>query len=330
MVFVSYNGAQYESVIEVFARALKLNYEHNYIAIPHAHKPGFIELIKLPFGIEIILADFAIDDDYFILRKKAKELYYNLRIEFLDAEPDLKIMINDNNVHQPVKDCSFYLSSSMFDLSYYGKKGFKAKSINIKLTPGELEKILNVPDAAAIFENYLLNNLNGAKGMGIDAWLINLTNEMHTADRDDPLRSFYLFTKVVCILERFVKEARQIDEKAEAEKKSIDKEDVEKMMMIEKYITADLSVLPPTQDELAEKFFIGITKLKYTFKSVFKYNIYEYYQKVRMEKALELLKTGKTVTEAAEELGFKSLYNFSSNFKKQFNVLPGNLKQGSY
>lgn len=49
-----------------------------------------------------------------------------------------------------------------------------------------------------------------------------------------------------------------------------------------------------------------------------------YYQKVRFEKAIELIKSRISITQVSEMLGFDSIHSFSRSFKKYYGVSPTN------
>ena len=86
----------------------------------------------------------------------------------------------------------------------------------------------------------------------------------------------------------------------------------------------DFSRSPPTIDEFSRLVAMCITKLKKSFKGIYGSSIYAYYQKVRMQKAKDLLMSGKySVNETAEAIGYYNTSNFISDFKKQFTFSPG-------
>ena len=69
------------------------------------------------------------------------------------------------------------------------------------------------------------------------------------------------------------------------------------------------------------------TKLKKRFKEVYGMKLYEYYNNNRLKKAKALLENGEaSVKEAALQIGFANLSNFSKAFKKEFGVLPKQMK----
>lgn len=58
------------------------------------------------------------------------------------------------------------------------------------------------------------------------------------------------------------------------------------------------------------------------FKKIYGRTPHQYLIRVRMEKALQLLKLGKTVSEVCYEVGFESIGTFSTLFKKIFGTEP--------
>ncbi len=57
-------------------------------------------------------------------------------------------------------------------------------------------------------------------------------------------------------------------------------------------------------------------------------SIYAYYQKLRIEKASELLQNNDfTIKKTAAAIGYNNMANFNLAFKKQFNTLPINFKE---
>lgn len=95
------------------------------------------------------------------------------------------------------------------------------------------------------------------------------------------------------------------------------------------YLISDLTN-PPTIDWLAKQVGLNHSKLKKGFKQIFGKSIYAYYLTERMNKAKQLL-TENSVTETAIMLGYSNISHFSSAFRKQFGVLPKEMRrQHSY
>jgi AraC family transcriptional regulator len=81
---------------------------------------------------------------------------------------------------------------------------------------------------------------------------------------------------------------------------------------------------PPPLEELAKTVGCSTFYLSRQFSQEIGMTIQQYIRQVRMERAAELLKTGKcNVTEAAMEVGYSSLSHFSSVFHETFGCCPG-------
>jgi len=101
---------------------------------------------------------------------------------------------------------------------------------------------------------------------------------------------------------------------------------IKRMMQVESILVSNLSVSPPTIPALARTAMMSETKLKNLFKMIYGMGLYEYYQKNRMLRARQLLKSKRySVKETGMALGFKNLSNFTIAYKKEFNSLPSEM-----
>jgi AraC-like DNA-binding protein len=80
---------------------------------------------------------------------------------------------------------------------------------------------------------------------------------------------------------------------------------------------------PPSFPRLARQVGINRNKLAYGFKHIFGVTTTQFLQLQRMDRALELLKSGRyTVSQVSEEVGYHDPGGFAKLFKKHFGVLP--------
>ena len=79
----------------------------------------------------------------------------------------------------------------------------------------------------------------------------------------------------------------------------------------------------PSISVLANEAAMSTTKFKKAFKAVYKKSVYQYYLSYTMQLAQEMLrKEEMTVSQIAQELGYKNMSHFSRLFKKHFGVYP--------
>ncbi|MNI81940.1 HTH-type transcriptional activator Btr [compost metagenome] len=73
---------------------------------------------------------------------------------------------------------------------------------------------------------------------------------------------------------------------------------------------------------VAKEVYLNESYLSRSFKKYKGMSFTEYITKLRMKKAIELMKTGKSINEIANEVGYTDYRNFSLNFKKYTGYIP--------
>ena len=97
-------------------------------------------------------------------------------------------------------------------------------------------------------------------------------------------------------------------------------EQVEKVIVLLREKLAE----PPTLDEIGRTVGCSPFHLSRTFSTTTGMTIPQYTRQLRMERAAELLKSGKfNVTQAALEVGYSSMSHFSQAFHETFGCCPG-------
>ena len=85
---------------------------------------------------------------------------------------------------------------------------------------------------------------------------------------------------------------------------------------------------PPSLYELSRLVNLNDCKLKRAFKLLFGKTVYEYVREQRLEKAFDLLETGKcNVSEAAFAVGYTNISHISEAFQRKYGVLPRVVKK---
>lgn len=111
---------------------------------------------------------------------------------------------------------------------------------------------------------------------------------------------------------------------SDLEKQELNKREYTQINNAREYLVSDLSN-PPTIDCLAKRVGLNQSKLKKGFKQIFGKSIYAYFLAERMHKAKQLL-VANSVTETAIIMGYSNISHFSSAFRKQFGVLPKEIR----
>ena len=105
--------------------------------------------------------------------------------------------------------------------------------------------------------------------------------------------------------------------------RSISINDTQLLLITERRIFHQVEQPLPTIKILSKEIGMSESKFKNLFKILFGASYYEYFLATRMEKAKNLIESGKMgVSVAGYYLGYKNLSNFSLAFKKHFGYLP--------
>lgn len=322
MIVLSYPGERYEFFLKAMSSSLGTRLNNNKLQLPGFIGDGMFQLINLPMDIQLLLSDFSLNDDVQLIRRKAENDYYNLRIELLEESASTQILINESRLDNPVQSY-IYLNPAGYPLTYKAYKGMKARSLNLRLSKHTIQTITGLADENRLLLNSVTNSSDHTHVLPATRLMIQLVNEVLDIPDEDPGKVLKCFNRSLLLIEYFFD---AVAHTAHISKGNITGEDFRRIREVEKLITATLSQLPPTQEILADMANMSVSKLKYAFKAVHGVSIYKYYQKIRMEKALQLLQEGNTISETAYELGFKDITNFSRNFKQEFKVQPGKIR----
>ena len=79
---------------------------------------------------------------------------------------------------------------------------------------------------------------------------------------------------------------------------------------------------PPTIKEVARRIGSNETKLKQGFRAMYGETLFEYRNRKRMAKAMELVTSGESLLRVSERVGFKHQTSFTTAFKSHFGVSP--------
>ncbi len=105
-----------------------------------------------------------------------------------------------------------------------------------------------------------------------------------------------------------------------------DAQENEKILPILNFINSNLTS-PLTVDTLAEQFFLSRYYLMHLFRAETGYTLLGYITEKRLILARQLMRSGRSITEACFEAGFTNYASFLRAFKKHYGVLPSATSQ---
>lgn len=102
--------------------------------------------------------------------------------------------------------------------------------------------------------------------------------------------------------------------------------DIETLTEVRNFLTDHPEAIGITLKQIAHDAGMNVFKLKYGFKKLFGSPVFTFFQKVRMDRAKQLLaERKKSVAEISTLLGYKNVSSFSAAFKKWFGHPPSDI-----
>ncbi len=318
-------AADYD-VINDLAKQLGTNAEDDVLMLPAKYGSGYLRKEKLPNKLQAFIYNFSLADDFWFNRAKGQKEYYAFICEQVAHPGKLITVIDADRVEDKGPEVShMYLLSFLSDLRQFTPSGSHLKGIRVMISPEWIAAHLRIDRMEDILARYLQLKAETVHLKEMDKEsrqllqeLMNPPVELHTDVHA------YLQNRVMLILENFFGWLYQ--HMGEKKRKGISKEDINRMIEVERKLLADLSIAP-SLDELARDAAVSVTKMKTLFGLVYGLPPYAYFQQHRMLRAKEiLLQTDLPVQQIGAQLGYKNMSNFILAFRKVFHINPGELR----
>ncbi len=203
--------------------------------------------------------------------------------------------------------------------------GLEVRVILVMLKEDWLEHVLRDTCSKEKFYKYLVHQNANLRKEYLSVEQQKLFCEILDKPASKVLEHLYYESRVLNLLESFLSEVLQKEEAAENYIFCSD-DDIKMMQLAEKNISDNIMEPFMGVDKLSRICCMSRTKFINLFQKLYGVSSFEYYQKKRLSIAYNMLKTGKySVKDAAQELGYSAITNFTQAFKKDFGFLPSDL-----
>ncbi|MDN3655756.1 AraC family transcriptional regulator [Ferruginibacter paludis] len=330
MTIFTYDFSDYENYCKEFAALLQVPYENNTVRFPEKIASGQVKLLSFPNGLQAIIHDCVLHQDFTWQRMASLPEIFILRVDYVEIKTALQVNL-DGEVFRDTSDIysSIVLTSSRFGLDITLKKGTVLKTANIIIMPEWLKKYL---PADAV--NYWLHALRSLKLKGLNMVPMDFNTRQSlfsiiNMPASDPAYNFKALTRVFEITDYYFKKINVQFKEWDQQQKRFD--DIDKIIELDVFLTRDFNQPAPTLDEMATSVHMSPSKLKTLFKKTYGQSIYEYFNASRLNQARHLLlENNLSIKEVAWQMGYSAVSNFSAAFKKQFHISPGEMLTTPY
>ena len=309
MIKIEYTHNTYNELFRLISKQLHLKVKNNIGIVPSPLGEGNFQLINLSNGLDVMIFDYELNEDFLFHRKKSARDVYIMRID------------DNSEQKQDIKSALFFSHISK-ELYFMTPAKSRTKNIYLSFTKEWLYELLASEPQGEILLTNVLMKAPLYYYETLDSEYRRLMTDIMKAKNDAGFSKLKIYNRVMAIMERFlVRYYRKISETHRHFKISSD--EMQRLKMVETEILKDFSFTPPNITQLSRMAAMSPSKLKLVFKEVFGMPVYQYYQKHRLQKGKAMLITKKyTIKQVASELGYIHVKDFSRAFQKHFDQLP--------
>jgi len=327
MFRIDYNHTDYNKLLLAFADTMKVKVKKDTLVLPSDLGEGFFKNIKLSNGLECLVSNYTLHSDLYLQRNSSDNEFYILRFDEVSISDTLMVKIDKDYIWETKQDrASVLLTSSLFDFATSATKGTVTRSINVLITRQWLSQYLDINSLDDILQKYLNLKTDSYNFAPFDIEYRAWFNEVMEVT-DSAMKKSIIENRIMLMVEKFLNNLYAKFHMADAWVENLlPHHEVKRLMEVESYLVKDFSTPPPPISFLSRVAAMSTTTLKNKFKKLYGINVYEYFQKCRMQKAKALLMSHKyTIKEIGSQLGYSNLSNFATAFKKEFDKLPSQL-----
>jgi AraC-like DNA-binding protein len=329
MIVLELKHTDNKTFLRTMAGLMGLPYNgEDFIMLQPPAGTGTIKVIDLANELQVLLADIVLSKPLIAKREQSEKRYYVLHFEDAIFTDTARFSVDGEILHKTqVRHSVVRLTSNVFSNTEEIPANTVVKAVKVFFSEAWLKKYLGLGDNVDGLQKYVSLKTACFDIEPLDAEYLRLMDELWNVKKDDPLQNVFLQNRVTLMIERFFLRLAEKMKKFEG-KPGKSEDEIQQLMKVESLLVNAAGQTPPTIEELSKLVGMSATKLKKSFKEMYGSGIYTYYQNMRLQKAKELLLSGKySVKETAETVGFNNTANFSTAFKKHFNTLPSVLIQ---
>ncbi len=302
-------------IMNQFAKALGTKIQRDTILIPKSKGGGFIKFKKINEDLRVMIRNYYLKDQLEI--KRINELGDNrfILFSFLDIfEPFEKNKGVSHQFQQP-KVVAFSETASSL-ITFPSNTFFRA--INIVVSQNYLLGILGKA-RNPIISKMLENTEPFVFESAITSNMVKCANDFINEKLDKEIE--LMFYKLKCE-ELLCYYFSNLMKRKDQQISKIHADDIKAIYKVKDYLSCNLHSSPNIRN-LAAGSGMSEPKLRKLFKQTFGKGVFEYYQSLRMQEAVRLLKEERlSVSEVGYKLGFTNLSHFTRVFEENIGMKP--------
>lgn len=319
LLMFNYQQEDYENWLKKFGSRIQANILSGRIAYPENIATGYARAKNIEPGLSYRIVNYTLNADLELKRLPSEK--FQLLIYFYELTFTEKPYCRAGDTIIESTDEFFsaaLVTHSLAPQEIIFKKGTVVKGLSIQIDENWLyDNLLNFTQnkLEMIKQKDCLVDFISAKQRKI------LHDIFYSDDTQIQLPSLFIKSRVLRITEQFL--TNLCTRGMHSIPRFTNQKDFQALLKVEYLLSKNYSADFPSIESLAKTAYMSESKLKKLFKKAYGMAPYEYYQKNRMHRAKELLRSRKhSVSQVGSMLGYQNMSNFSAAFKKEFDCLP--------
>ena len=326
MIVLNINHTNYKQLLHDLSAALSIPYDNGDLLMiaPPAGK-GLFKTISLFDELQVMLVNATFNSKLVTIRERSDDRYFILHFDDVLVTDTATLKVDDELLQKSnTRHAVARLTSNIFVNTEELPAHLHIKSVKVLFNDQWLKKYMGLDAEDDVLKKYLSLKTESFDIEQLDAEYLKLMGELWVENENEPLHNIFLQNRVALLVERFFTQLYSNANLLQG-KFNLSSDVINGLIKVEQLLVNDFSKLPPTIDEFSKLVSMSSTKLKKSFKAMYGDSIYSYYQKQRLQKANELLQSGRySVKEAANAVCYTNLANFTLAFKKLYKKIPSN------
>lgn len=312
MTKIEYNLTSYEDMARYFAKCLKLKLTDNVVHFTPEKGSGYIKVLSLLNGLQLLVYDCTIKDSILFHRKRSDKEFFVLRLdEVTESAGETK--------------ASVFFAKTNQEWFYMMTENCNIRQVSILISKTWLQEFLENESGGEQLSNYISLKSPLLLYEMMDREYRRLFHEILSNTTGRQFESMIMQNRVSLIMERFFTRLHKSIEN-ETGTPRISAAELKRIKDAEGLLLKDFSQKPPSIAQLSRIAAMSPSKLKILFKEVYGMPINQYYQRHRMNKAKAMMLSKKyTIREIASLLGFNSVTSLNKSLVRTFEQAPAEL-----
>ena len=305
--------------LSIFEETLSFRDGFKHVDIPSTVGEGRLVALHFADDFHVNFQFYRLDVPLEVIKEHSQSAMDMIYIVFYQLELPEKAWLRGEEVAYDSEGINIYTQS--IDAVLRFPANTHRKVVCLRISRDKLQGMLGNPDVDVldVLNEWLKPTNSFFIHENMTAEMRSVISELQLPPASKPLQQLFYHTRILQLIYLLME---QLNKRVFLPSRNNDPVLIARVFNARTFLLRDLSA-PPTIANLAREALLSESQLKQSFREMFGLSIYQYFQRMRLEKGRQLLaEGGKTVKDVAYELGFINVGHFSRLFERMFHIKP--------